>query len=239
MPGPSSVANGSSRSQSGASDTSRRASAARLRCPCESLRTGRAGTRSRARASADAPLPPPRPTPFAGARPGEAAEDTQQARLAAAVRARHAQQLALGEDEGNRAEQGPRAALAFELRRFEHAAIVAETRLSRLLPRVLGDVLQRDLGAVDVAACVDRDAFGYVFLIGLGTGAGNHRPHHAVLRAADANASAEPGIQLGGRLMIRDVERVVRVDVDRGRTAELPPLREKPAVLEAGFSRSG
>src|SRR5262249_8881689 len=67
------------------------------------------------------------PAHLPGARAGEPAEDAQQARLATAVRARDAQQLARGEDEGNRAEQGPRAALAFELRRFEHASIVAES----------------------------------------------------------------------------------------------------------------
>src|SRR5258705_8773238 len=76
------------------------------------------------------------------------------------------------------------------------ACVIQRCRFTALLPDVSRHVLQRDLRAVDVAARVDRDAFRHELLVGLRTAARDHRPHHAVLRAADANAAAEPRIQL-------------------------------------------
>src|SRR3954468_3277261 len=61
------------------------------------------------------------PAHLAGARPGETAQDPQEARLAAAVRAGDAQQLAPGHDERDPAKQDPCAAFAFKLRRLQHA----------------------------------------------------------------------------------------------------------------------
>ena len=55
------------------------------------------------------------------------AQHAQQARLAAAVGAGHAQELARLEGEAQRAEQRPPAALAFQVGGLQHAPIVAET----------------------------------------------------------------------------------------------------------------
>src|SRR5512133_3697146 len=63
---------------------------------------------------------PPAPTQFPGAGRQQTAHDAQQAGLAAAVGARHAQQLAAADPEAQPAEQAPFASRALELSRFKH-----------------------------------------------------------------------------------------------------------------------
>src|SRR3954466_1388243 len=72
------------------------------------------------------------PAHLAGARPGEAAQDPQEARLAAAVRAGDAQQLAPEHDGPDPAKQDPCAAFAFELRRLQHAGSLVASLGPRL-----------------------------------------------------------------------------------------------------------
>src|SRR5262245_12966789 len=85
--------------------------------------------------------------------------------------------------------------------------------------------------AIDDAGRVGRDAFRHV---GVGRDFRNERHHLAVLRAADANALLEAGIDLAAvitRLVIGRIHVVVSIDVEAARAPELLPFLEELAVL--------
>src|SRR5882762_476431 len=106
-----------------------------------------------------------------------------------------------------------------------------QTRKSLL--HVLHHPLRPDLGAVDVALSIGRDAFGSAGGGRVLVGIRNESRHLAVLRAADPDAAFPVGARLvdRARLRIRHVDDVVLVDVDAARAAELRPLVDEIAVL--------
>src|SRR6267378_2065686 len=98
---------------------------------------------------------------------------------------------------------------------------------------VLHHPLRSDLGAVDVALSVGRDAFGGAGTGGVLVGIRNESRHLAVLGAADPDAALPVGARLvdRARLRIRNIDDIVLVDVDAARAAELRPLVDEVAVL--------
>src|SRR5262245_58714749 len=85
--------------------------------------------------------------------------------------------------------------------------------------------------AINDAGRIGRDAFRHV---GVGCDLRNEGHHLAVLRAADANALLEAGIDLAAviaGLMVGRIDVVVAVDVEAARAPELLPFLEKLAVL--------
>src|SRR5258707_13192281 len=100
-------------------------------------------------------------------------------------------------------------------------------------PDVLHHPLRPNLGAVDVALSIGRDAFGGAGAGGVLVGIRNESRHLAVLGAADPDAALPVGARLvdRARLRIRHVDHVVLVDVDAARAAELRPLVDEVAVL--------
>src|SRR5205085_12591101 len=98
-----------------------------------------------------------------------------------------------------------------------------------LLPHILHHPPRPDLGAVDVASIVGRDAFGRARGVALLDRVGDERRHRAVLDAANADAALPAVVVLrdGLRLRIRHIDVVLFVDVDAARTAELRPLLDE------------
>src|SRR5712691_2576451 len=85
--------------------------------------------------------------------------------------------------------------------------------------------------AVDGTRGVGRNTFRHV---GAGRDFGDEGHHLAVLRAADANALLEAGVDLAAvvaRLMVGRIDVVALVDVEAARAPELLPLLEEFAIL--------
>src|ERR1043165_3251843 len=78
--------------------------------------------------------------------------------------------------------------------------VVAITSSSVRLPSARGNELPHvhvEVGAVDVALCIDGDTFGERRSgpVRIGTWIGNEVLHRAVARAADADAAADAGVE--------------------------------------------
>src|SRR5262245_33181145 len=104
---------------------------------------------------------------------------------------------------------------------------------SASLLHIFHQPFRADLGAEDVAVAVGGNAFR-------GAGAGdlldrvrNQRGHFAGARVADADTAFPARIAVAHRLRFRvgDIDRVVAVDEDAARTAELLPLGDEFAFL--------
>src|SRR5262245_38263782 len=115
---------------------------------------------------------------------------------------------------------------------------VTRKAAARLALSLLGDRLHPAAhvhlagpAAIDDAGRVGRDAFWHV---GVRRDLGNEGHHLAVLRAADADALLEAGIDLAtiiSRLVIGRIHVVIPIDVEAARTPELLPFFEELAVL--------
>src|SRR5687768_18360641 len=98
---------------------------------------------------------------------------------------------------------------------------------------VLLERLGPSVGAVDVAAGVDRGAFGGAVVGGLLVRVGNEPGHLAVSRAADPDPPLPRpvgGIDRAG-LGIGDVDHVIPVDEDPAGPAELLPFGQQVSLL--------
>src|SRR5581483_6427968 len=106
-------------------------------------------------------------------------------------------------------------------------------------PDVAFDAARADLRAVDDAVHVGCDPFGRARrarAVGVRFRIRNERGDAAVLRAADADAALPSGVVAVlafdvARLRVGDIQRVVPVDEEPARTAELLPLGDEAAVL--------
>src|SRR5262245_49901206 len=104
---------------------------------------------------------------------------------------------------------------------------------SASLLHIFHQPFRADLGAEDIAVAVGSDAFR-----GAGAGdlldrVGNQRRHSPRARIADADAALPTRIAVADRLRFRvgDIDRVVAVDEDAARPAELLPLGDEVSFL--------
>ena len=102
--------------------------------------------------------------------------------------------------------------------------------VTALLLDVSPDIHSGDPTGIDISVIVYSDTF---WRAGLRRRMWNEGRDLAVLRAADADTSVEPGIVGRIRLRVGHVDRVVLVDSDVARAAELFPFGDKFPVRQA------